>query len=141
MPVPTPKPGTHIEKWGYSFTWTEDHIPREETDPLQHKSDVLADETLEKLLAIKTEINEKKDAEGPPQGDLFAILRDHHTEDDTLHKFWTDAHTVPDWVDWDQIERGQKYLARYALPNFIGFALQGFIAENTVRVPVLELPN
>ncbi|KAJ5151741.1 hypothetical protein N7492_010036 [Penicillium capsulatum] len=139
MPVPTSKPGTKIDKWGYSFIWTEQHILREETDPLQYESDTLADDALERLLALKNEINEKKGAQGAPQGDLYAILRDHHTEDDTLNRFWSEAHAVPDWVDWEQIERGQKYFSRYALSNLVGFALQGFIAENSAASRVVEV--
>jgi hypothetical protein len=28
-------------------------------------------------------------------------------EDEVLTKFWNEVHTVPDWVDWDQIKRAQ----------------------------------
>lgn len=133
----SPKPGDRVEKWGYSFTWTEDHFPQELTDPLQHESDELADAALEKILAIQAGIAEKLKAEGitPPRPDMFTTLRDHRGEDEALQQLWDEAHTVPDWVDWKQIERGQKYFSRYALANMVGFALQGFVAENSVSHP------
>jgi hypothetical protein len=46
---------------------------------------------------------------------------------------------VPDWVDWAQLERGQRFFYRYAAANIVGFALQGFLGENTAASGVVEV--
>lgn len=131
MSTPNPNVGDHINKWGYSFVWTADHFPREQTDPLQYNSDKLGDEALEKLLEAATRKSEKNGANQSTR-DLYALLRDHREEDEVLQKLWDEAHFVPSWVNWEQIERGQKFFSRYALANLVGFGLQGFVAENAV---------
>lgn len=130
-----PLPGSKVDKWGYSFTWTEKHLSPEETEPLRQQYDTLGASALERLQAIRLENLKESKAKGTfPQIDFYEILRDHHTEDDILQCFWDETHSVPHWVDWEQIERGQKFFYRYALANIVGFALQGFIAENSVRI-------
>ncbi|KAJ5320444.1 hypothetical protein N7508_000727 [Penicillium antarcticum] len=137
----TTQPGSKVRKWGYSFTWTEEHLPREQTDPLQFESDQLGDAALESLQAIERAIHEKAKAQGdkPPSRDIYATLQEHHDDDEVLRQFWGQTHAVPDWVDWNQIERGQKYFSRYALANLLGFGLQGFVAENSASVRVVEV--
>lgn len=129
----SPLPGTHIEKWGYSFTWTEEHLTHDQTDPLQQESDVLADKALEKLQSLKSSAAQQSETGRPPQSDLYEILKTHHMEDEVLHQFWEAVHVVPSWVDWDQLERAQDHFPRYALPHMIGFGLQAFLAEASVR--------
>ncbi|RFU80026.1 hypothetical protein TARUN_2144 [Trichoderma arundinaceum] len=70
---------------------------------------------------------------------MYATLRDHHGNDETLDKLWEEVHTAPDWVDWEQIERGQKFFYRYAPANLMGFALQGFVGENSAASGVVEV--
>lgn len=137
-----------ITKWNYTFQWTDKHLSRQETDPLRYKFDELGAAALEKLQEISAQNPLAKDAQGArPRLDLYALLRDNHEKDQVLCKFWDELHTVPDWVDWDQIARGQKFLYRYAAANFTGFALQGFVGENSVcfsfpRVtPLLQLSS
>jgi hypothetical protein len=43
-------------------------------------------------------------------------LRDHAEDDPKLNELWTEINTVPEWVDWDQIQRGQDVFFRYGLP-------------------------
>ncbi|KAL9037253.1 MAG: hypothetical protein Q9214_005781 [Letrouitia sp. 1 TL-2023] len=120
-------------KWNYTFQWTDRHLSRQETDPLRYKFDELGAAALEKLQEISAQNSLAKDAQGArPRLDLYAVLRDNHEKDQVLCKFWDELHTVPDWVDWEQIARGQKFLYRYAAANFTGFALQGFVGENSV---------
>jgi hypothetical protein len=90
---------------------------------------------------LKGKQQDKIDGGGPASAvksaykpDLFAILRDHHQEDDFLSDFWKDLHEVPEWVDWEQIERGQKFFSRYFVANCNLFALQAFVRGNTVRI-------
>lgn len=130
---PSPKPGSQIDKWGYSFTWTDQHFSREATEPLRQKYDTLGTAALERLQEIRAEKLKDCKAKGttPPQNDLYATLRDHHGDDEVLQSFWSEVHSVPDWVDWGQIARGQKFFYRYAIPNIVGFGLQGFLAESS----------
>jgi hypothetical protein len=38
-----------------------------------------------------------------PKRDLYALLRDHASDDEKLGELWNEVNTVPHWVDWDQI--------------------------------------
>ncbi len=120
-------------KWGYKFYWTDKHLSRQETDPLRFEYDELGAAALEKLQNISAQNNERKVAQGDrSKPDLYALLRDSHETDPVLSKFWNELHTVPVWVDWKQIARGQEFFYRYAAANLTGFALQGFVGENSV---------
>lgn len=121
-------------KWNYTFRWTDQHLSREEIDPLRYKYDELGAAALEKLQKISAQNIRGEDAQGArARLDLYALLRDNHETDQVLRKFWDELHTVPDWVDWEQIARGQEFFYRYAAANLTGFALQGFVGENSVR--------
>lgn len=80
--------------------------------------------------AVPNELKtDEKSAEAPkvPTRDLYAILRDHAEEDELLSRFWNDVNTVPDWVDWEQLERGQDVFYRYGGPCFTGLAYQSLL--------------
>lgn len=121
------------ERWGYSFKWTNDHLSDTEIKSLRAHHDELGSAALEKLQAIAArEKTESGVAISPFKLDMYTILKEHHDEDDTLTELWNELHTIPDWVDLKQIERGQRFFGRYALANSTAFALQGFIRENSV---------
>lgn len=126
----------------YTFQWTDLHLPREKTDPLRHEYDTLGHDAVKKLQQIAREL--KGDAAVKPTlcpggFDMYAVLRDHHTEDETLDRLWKEVHMVPEWVDWEQIERGQKFFYRYAAANMVGFLLQAFFGENSAAPGVIEV--
>jgi hypothetical protein len=123
------------KRWGYSFQWTDKHLAPEEIAALRSHYDELGSTALEKLQAIiaRTKTDTKREANCPFRPELYTIFKKHHHEDEVLQQFWDEVHSVPEWVDWEQIERGQKFFARYALANSTAFALQGFIRENSVR--------
>ena len=89
----------------------------EEMHPLKYSYDVLGEKCLERLDTISP----PNPAEQLPRNrsrpiastkpavkrDLYALLRDHASEDETLGQLWDEVNTIPDWVDWDQIARGQ----------------------------------
>lgn len=54
-----------------------------------------------------------KEPDFTPKRDLYALLKEHHEEDESLGKLWTQINAIPDWVDWDQIARGQEVFYRY----------------------------
>lgn len=71
--------------------------------------------------------------------DLFSILQAGAKRDPILAQFWSDVNSVPDWVDWPQLERGQRVFHRYILASITGFILQGFIGENSAASGVVEV--
>jgi hypothetical protein len=96
----------------------------EEMHPLKYSYDVLGEECLNRLDAIsppttgelprsRSRTPGKASAEPPPKRDLYALLRDHAPEDEKLGELWEEVNTIPDWVDWDQIARGQDVFYRY----------------------------
>ncbi|KAF2741016.1 hypothetical protein EJ04DRAFT_481307 [Polyplosphaeria fusca] len=146
-PNPFRKRTEHTKRcWGYEFDWTDDHLTPEQAEPLKHSYDVLAEECLDRLNAILppkqssiprsnnqqtsggTETEEKKE-EGPSplQRDLYVLLRDHHASDPKLKQLWDEVHTVPAWVDWEQLERGQDVFYRYGGPALTGLTYQSLL--------------
>ncbi|KAF5677141.1 transcriptional regulator [Fusarium circinatum] len=121
----------------HSFTWTNDHIPKSHTDPLRHECDELGAAAVKEIQEIHSQ--KKKDGHQVGRADLFETLSHHHSQSQVLSQLWTEVHTVPYWVDWDQIARGQKFFYRYALANLIGFAFQGFVGENSASTSVVEV--
>ena len=62
-----------------------------------------------------------------PSRDLYQILLDHQETDELLHRFWLEVNTVPSWVDWDQIQRGQDVFYRYGGACLTGLAYQSLL--------------
>jgi hypothetical protein len=110
--------------WGYTFQWTSCHFTSEQLRPLKYSYDILAGECLDRLDEIPppqtTELSQNRgrlplmeQQKQVPKRDLYALLRDHASNDEKLGKLWNEVNTVPDWVDWDQIARGQDVFYRY----------------------------
>jgi hypothetical protein len=127
--------------WGYTYEWTSEHQTKEQLRPLTFSYDVLGAECLDRLDAIsppapKSPVDDDK-AEAPSQGgggkdgaarrDLFALLEKYHASDPKLDELWTQIHTVPSWVDWDQIKRGQDVFYRYGGPSLVSLTFQSLV--------------
>ncbi|PVI02313.1 hypothetical protein DM02DRAFT_613008 [Periconia macrospinosa] len=125
----------------YSFKWTKDHTPKDETDPLRFQHDELGSATVDKIQEIHAREQEarKEQGEQVEKLDMFATLKANRDRDGTLNEFWNQVNSVPEWVDWEQLERGQRFFYRYAVGNIIGFALQGFVGENSASTSVVEV--
>jgi hypothetical protein len=122
------------ERWGYFFKLTDDHLSDDEVQLLRAHYDELGSAALENLQAIVAcEKAESGHSNSTVKTDMYMVLEKHHDDDETLSKFWKEVQTIPAWVDLAQIERGQKFFARYAMANCMGLAIQGFIRENSVR--------
>lgn len=134
--------------WEYQFEWTEDHFTPEQSEALKHSYDVLAEECLDILNSISPPVKkppsqdqdsqtpgktveggekEKTDSVPPPQRDLYALLREHHAAHPKLDEMWEEINTIPPWVDWAQIERGQDVFYRYGGPAITGLAYQSLL--------------
>ncbi|PGH34691.1 hypothetical protein GX50_02479 [[Emmonsia] crescens] len=124
-----------ITVWGYSFQWTPEHLTGEQMEPMKHTYDRLADECLERLNEISPPPQKAlprttnrgaqncEDGREKPKRDLYVLLRDNADRDEKLAELWNQVNSVPSWVDWDQIERGQEVFYRYGIPalNALGF--------------------
>lgn len=135
--------------WGYTFELTDKHLTPEQCEPLKHSYDVLGEQTLDRLNEISPPPrkdlprntsqfsvpprdgeairNEEKEATKSPPRDLYVILRDHAETDELLQRFWKEVTTVPPWVDWEQIKRGQDVFYRYGGANLTGLAYQSLL--------------
>ncbi|KAK1959929.1 transcriptional regulator [Colletotrichum sublineola] len=125
----------------YSFRWTKDHIPKDETEHLRQTYDKVGAAAVARIQEIHQRglIEKSGNAAHLSKLDLFAVLQEHREQDEALGHLWDEVHTVPDWVDWEQLARGQRFFYRYALANLMGFALQGFVGENSASAGVVEV--
>ena len=97
----THKPGQRIQYWDGDFIWTENHLPASKLEPLRSLGDPLADDALAAL-----EIKPGEDA-------LEALLAytsqpSHEQKSPAPQQLLTQVMTIPDWVDWDSLQRGQQ---------------------------------
>lgn len=126
--------------WGYTFQLTDLHLTREQSDPLKFSYDRLGERAFKRLNDISPPprsalpSNLSKHAEGiaeapekPPKRDLYLLLRDHAADDNVLGALWEEVNTVPSWVDWAQIARGQEVFYRYGGPCLTGLAFQSLL--------------
>ena len=133
--------------WGYTFKFDKSSHPTpEQLQPLKHSYDRLAEEALEVLYSISpsskvplprnTPRNEymrqdsnfvKDDMPSKPRMDFYALLEEHHASDPVLERLWAETNTVPAWVDWQQLARGQDVFYLYGGPMFTGLAFQSLL--------------
>lgn len=130
--------------WGYTFTVTPQHLTKNDTAAMKMSYDTLGEAALERLNALypasKQGQSDHPLTQGPlssagfssadPQPrkrDMFVLLRDHASEDETLKQLWTEVNAVPSWVCWEQLERGQKVFYRYGGPALTGLAFQSLL--------------
>ncbi|KAK5944597.1 hypothetical protein PMZ80_003879 [Knufia obscura] len=62
-----------------------------------------------------------------PKRDLYDLLKNNHHRDPRLTALWTQVNTVPPWVDWAQIARGQDVFYRYGGATLTGLAYQSLL--------------
>ncbi|KAH7359878.1 hypothetical protein BKA66DRAFT_471777 [Pyrenochaeta sp. MPI-SDFR-AT-0127] len=134
--------------WGYEFEWTDNHLTPEQMEPLKHSYDVLAEVCLDRLNSISPPKNAalprnqdhgpipssvtgteegKKESLPIPRRDLYALLEEHQASDPKLTELWKEVNTIPNWVDWEQIERGQNVFYRYGGPALTGLTFQSLL--------------
>jgi len=97
----TLEPGMRVEYCGQTITWSENHLPASRLEPLRRVGDELADNALE-ALKIK------------PGQDAYKVLLayvsrpEHEQESPAPRLLMKQVMTVPEWVDWEQVRRGQQ---------------------------------
>lgn len=129
----------YIQVGNYAFKWTDLHPTSSELEPLRQQYDELGSATVNVLHDLVKKSREE--CLDQPKGpiDLYAVLKKHHADNEIVTEFWNEIHSVPEWVDWEQLRRGQDFFYRYALANLMGFALQGFMGENSAAKGVVEV--
>ncbi|KAF5543994.1 cyclohexanone monooxygenase [Fusarium napiforme] len=132
------------EAWGYRFKWTKDHQTPEQYDHLKHSCDTLGEECAVLLNEMyppepKSSQQDKQTSnttspdgakpgnKAPKWRDLYELFLEHHTEHPKLQQLWEEINTTPEWVDWDQIARGQDVLYRYGGAAFTGLTYQSLV--------------
>lgn len=131
--------------WGYTFEWTPEHQTKEQMRPLTYTYDTLGAECLDRLDAISPpgvsnpctpetqdgsdQSSQTQQEEKPPQPrrDLYLLLEQHHASDPKLDELWTQINTIPPWVDWVQIKRGQDVFYRYGGPAIVSLTFQSLV--------------
>ncbi|KAJ5183628.1 hypothetical protein N7492_001244 [Penicillium capsulatum] len=122
-----PANGDLVTIYNHQFRWSDKHFTPDELFPLRQQVDDLGVATYARLQEIIAKEKESNPSVNQGRADLYTVLEKHHTEDEILQKFWEEVTTVPDWVDWGQIEQGQKFIYRNLPANLTGLALQGFL--------------
>ncbi|KAH7311411.1 hypothetical protein B0I35DRAFT_452676 [Stachybotrys elegans] len=131
--------GNSYKYAGHRFAWTSLHLSKEDTSHFSQEYDELGSKAAARLQEISRSKSRKDTTEVNHSDDMYSLLKDHYQEDKILTEFWGEVHTVPEWVDWEQLKRGQEFFYRYAVANIMGFALQGFVGENTASAGVVEV--
>ncbi|KAF4624441.1 hypothetical protein G7Y89_g13727 [Cudoniella acicularis] len=109
-------------------------------DPLKYSYDILGEECLNRLDEISPSATgelprnqsrvpntEKEKEERPKKRDLYESLKEHHDEDEKLGQLWRELNTIPEWVDWEQIARGQDVFYRYGGVALTALAYQSLL--------------
>jgi hypothetical protein len=118
--------------WDYSFEWTSQHLPPSQLEPWVRRCDTLADDCTRIINKLpKPAAAAPSDGSILPSKDSYALLRDKHKDSPRLGELWNEINTVPDWVDWDQIERGQDIYWRYFIPISNAVRLFHLVAEKS----------
>lgn len=69
----------------------------------------------------------KEDEHVPAPRDLYALIKEHANKDEKVGELWRQVNTVPEWVDWDQIARGQDVFYRYGGAALTGLTYQSLL--------------
>jgi hypothetical protein len=90
---------------------------------MKYSYDVLGEEALNALDRISPPISSElprnqsraigDKGASKPKRDLYTLLKENYLRDDKLEELWNEVNTIPEWVDWDQISRGQEVFYRY----------------------------
>ena len=105
-----------------------DRFPRTTTRLLDEMDSILGYK-LSRIISQGPNSKLNKTENAQPDRDTYALLRDNYNKDPKMQALWEEVNTVPSWVDWDQIKRGQEVFHRYAPGAIAGFAFQGLLAS------------
>ncbi|KEY70704.1 hypothetical protein S7711_07330 [Stachybotrys chartarum IBT 7711] len=113
--------------WGHPYKWTEHHTSASDLNPLLFSYDKLAVDALNRLDEISPPVSKTwkcPHAAGPGQRDLYELLERHSAENETLARLWNEVMAVPEWVDWEQIQRGQQVFYQFSSQIMFGVSIR-----------------
>ncbi|GAB1202413.1 hypothetical protein APSETT445_001026 [Aspergillus pseudonomiae] len=125
--------------WGYTFEWIDGlHSPVEQLHSIMLNYDKLVDECLDRLDEISPPGSARAKSTGSPDArtpkrDLYSLLEKHAKDDPKLDELWSEVNTVPDWVEWEQIKRGQEVFFRYGTPILNVHILQVSLSLDSIK--------
>lgn len=116
--------GQELTIWDYTFTWTSEHPNVDDIRGLLYSYDKLATDALDSL----DKYSSPAEQGGCPHGgngkkDIYELLKEHAGDDAVLGELWNHVTQVPDWVDWDQIARGQQVVHQYGTQALLGVSV------------------
>ena len=109
--------------WGHEFYWTSKHKTAPEISHLLYSYDKLATDALDRLDEFSPPTSKAwrcPHGAGDGQRDLYVLLQKYADSDEVLGQLWEEVSTVPEWVDWEQIERGQRVVYQYSAQILLG---------------------
>ncbi|KAG9256399.1 uncharacterized protein F5Z01DRAFT_680338 [Emericellopsis atlantica] len=127
MSLPNQDLGTAGETYGHKFIWTAQHPDISELRKGLYTYDTLASEAIDRIDAISPPVPNNGQKCPMGQRDLYGLLLEHREKDETLNKLYHEITDIPDWVDWAQIERGQRVVKQYHGQAILGLLLNSLL--------------
>jgi hypothetical protein len=124
--------GELLTLWNHSFRWTSEHRSPERLRPLLWSYDKLANDALDRLdQYLPAGVKQVKCPHGEEgeERDLYALLQKHASDDEVLGQLWREVTEIPDWVDWDQVARGQHVIYQFSGQVLPGVSSPPFLLE------------
>lgn len=114
-PVPTPKPGELVGKFGQDFVWSPLHWLPSELEPWRQRADDDVDALLNQLQPGPAVDVVKLACEAasavPP---AVSETKERAKQRAALAAWHARMSDVPEWVDWEQLQRGQEVFTVFA---------------------------
>lgn len=105
--------GAIVETYGYKFQWTAQHPPIKDVQKMLRTYDMLANDVLDRLDELSPPVGQRPKGCPMQSRDTYNLVKRYANSDKTVGRLWRQVTEVPDWVDWEQIRRGQKLVYQY----------------------------
>lgn len=151
--------GQTQSRYGFTWKWSALHPTESEIRSMLYSYDELASEALDRLDVLspptpsrpqshpqsQPQTQPQDQAQSQSQGqdcpfsgqrDLYDLLQKHAGDDPVVGRLWDEVSTVPDWVDWDQLARGQEVVRQY-----YGQILLGVSSSGSLPFPLFSFRN
>jgi hypothetical protein len=118
----TPEAGTIITRLGHAFQWKEEHPKLEYLLTLREIGDPTVDELLPRLhanfttdcvsLVAQRAARYRQSLSSDTTADIQSLSADEISADAECYQFMQNASIFPKWVDWSQVDIGQRIFRR-----------------------------